>query len=47
MLELGLKVFLSYLLGSLNGALIIGRLAGGDHGVDRAEDGRREGSGCL
>lgn len=29
MLELGLKVLLSYLAGSLNGALIIGRLAGG------------------
>jgi acyl phosphate:glycerol-3-phosphate acyltransferase len=29
MLELGLKVFFSYLLGSLNGALIVGRLAGG------------------
>ncbi|MDP2322768.1 MAG: glycerol-3-phosphate 1-O-acyltransferase PlsY [Gammaproteobacteria bacterium] len=29
MLELGLKVLLSYLAGSLNGALIVGRLAGG------------------
>lgn len=29
MLELGLKVLISYLLGSLNGALIVGRLAGG------------------
>lgn len=29
MLELGLKVLVSYLLGSLNGALIVGRLAGG------------------
>lgn len=29
MLELGLKVLLSYLAGSLNGALIIGKLAGG------------------
>jgi len=29
MLELGLKVLFSYLLGSLNGALIVGRLAGG------------------
>jgi glycerol-3-phosphate acyltransferase PlsY len=30
MLELGLKVLLSYLLGSLNGALIVGRFAGVD-----------------
>ncbi len=29
MLELGIKVLLSYLAGALNGALIIGRLAGG------------------
>jgi len=29
MLELGLKVLLSYLAGSLNGALIIGKLSGG------------------
>lgn len=29
MLELGLKVLVSYLLGSLNGALIVGRFAGG------------------
>lgn len=29
MLELGIKVLLSYLAGSLNGALIVGRLAGG------------------
>jgi glycerol-3-phosphate acyltransferase PlsY len=29
MLELGLKVLISYLLGSLNGALLVGRLAGG------------------
>lgn len=29
MLELGLKVFISYLAGSLNGALIVGRLFGG------------------
>lgn len=29
MLELGLKVLISYLLGSLNGALIVGKLAGG------------------
>jgi glycerol-3-phosphate acyltransferase PlsY len=29
MLELGLKVLLSYLLGALNGALIVGKLAGG------------------
>jgi glycerol-3-phosphate acyltransferase PlsY len=29
MLELGFKVFLSYLCGSLNGALLIGRLYGG------------------
>jgi glycerol-3-phosphate acyltransferase PlsY len=29
MLELGLKVLLSYLAGALNGALIVGRLAGG------------------
>ena len=29
MLELGLKVLLSYLAGSLNGALIVGKLAGG------------------
>jgi glycerol-3-phosphate acyltransferase PlsY len=29
MLELGLKVLLSYLAGSLNGSLIIGKLAGG------------------
>lgn len=29
MLELGLKVLVSYLVGSLNGALIVGRLAGG------------------
>ena len=28
MLELGLKIFLSYLLGSVNGALLIGRLRG-------------------
>jgi glycerol-3-phosphate acyltransferase PlsY len=30
MLELGLKVLVSYLLGSLNGALIVGRFAGVD-----------------
>lgn len=29
MLELGLKVLISYLAGALNGALIVGRLAGG------------------
>lgn len=29
MLELGLKVLVSYLLGSVNGALVIGRLSGG------------------
>lgn len=29
MLELGLKVFISYLAGSLNGALLVGRLYGG------------------
>ena len=29
MLELGLKVFISYLIGSLNGSLIVGRLFGG------------------
>ena len=29
MLELGLKVLLSYLAGALNGALIVGKLAGG------------------
>lgn len=29
MLELGIKVLLSYLAGALNGALIVGRLAGG------------------
>lgn len=29
MLELGLKVFISYLIGSLNGSLIIGRMFGG------------------
>jgi glycerol-3-phosphate acyltransferase PlsY len=29
MLELGLKVLLSYLVGALNGALIVGKLAGG------------------
>lgn len=29
MLELGVKVLLSYLLGSLNGALLVGRLSGG------------------
>ena len=29
MLELGLKVLISYLLGSLNGALIVGKLSGG------------------
>ena len=29
MLELGLKVLLSYLLGALNGALIVGKFAGG------------------
>ncbi len=29
MLELGLKVLLSYLIGALNGALIVGKLAGG------------------
>lgn len=29
MLELGVKVFLSYLAGSLNGALLVGRLYGG------------------
>ncbi|MBT8421795.1 MAG: glycerol-3-phosphate acyltransferase, partial [Gammaproteobacteria bacterium] len=29
MLELGLKVFISYLAGSVNGALLIGQLAGG------------------
>ena len=29
MLELGLKVLLSYLVGALNGALIVGRFAGG------------------
>ena len=29
MLELGLKVFISYLIGSLNGSLIIGRIIGG------------------
>ena len=29
MLELGLKVLLSYLVGSLTGALIVGKLAGG------------------
>jgi glycerol-3-phosphate acyltransferase PlsY len=29
MLELGLKVLLSYLAGSLNGALIVGKMAGG------------------
>ena len=29
MLELGLKVFLSYVIGSLNGALLIGKLYGG------------------
>jgi len=37
-LELGLKVFLSYLAGSLNGALLVGRLYGG-------VDIRRSGSG--
>ena len=30
MLELGLKVFISYLIGSLNGSLIIGRMSGVD-----------------
>ena len=30
MLELGLKVFISYLIGSLNGSLIIGRMTGVD-----------------
>jgi glycerol-3-phosphate acyltransferase PlsY len=29
MLELGLKVFISYLIGSLNGSLIVGRMSGG------------------
>lgn len=29
MLELGLKVFISYLVGSVNGALLVGRLYGG------------------
>jgi glycerol-3-phosphate acyltransferase PlsY len=29
MLELGLKVLLSYLVGALNGALVVGKLAGG------------------
>lgn len=29
MLELGIKVLLSYLLGSLNGSLVLGRLSGG------------------
>ena len=29
MLELGLKVLISYLIGSLTGALIVGKLAGG------------------
>ena len=29
MLELGVKVFLSYLIGSLNGALLVGKLFGG------------------
>jgi len=38
MLELGLKVFISYLIGSLNGSLIIGRMFGG-------VDIRRVGSG--
>lgn len=38
MLELGLKVFISYLIGSLNGSLIIGRIYGG-------VDIRRVGSG--
>jgi glycerol-3-phosphate acyltransferase PlsY len=37
-LELGLKIFLSYIIGSLNGALLIGRLVG-------AVDIRTQGSG--
>ncbi len=39
MLELGLKIFLSYLLGSINGALLIGRARGVDirqHGSGNA-----------
>jgi acyl phosphate:glycerol-3-phosphate acyltransferase len=39
MLELGFKIFLSYLLGSINGALIIGRVRGVDirkHGSGNA-----------
>jgi len=39
MLELGLKIFISYLLGSINGALLIGRLRGVDirqHGSGNA-----------
>mgnify|MGYP000517713298 CR=1 FL=1 len=45
MLELGLKIFLSYLLGSINGALLIGRLRGVD--IRQSGSGNAGGTNAL